>query len=323
MAQTCQIGTIWQVWPDSGLGERRRESKMELATARAAPSAALQLGFWRRLSRRWGGYLLTGLLGLGSVVMVGPFYWALISSFKSKEEYYVFPPSWWPAHPTLGNWIGLGNLEVGSFPHFALNSLIVCVLGTAIPLFTSSMAGYIFAKYQFKGRDVIFLGILSLMMIPFNVTMIPLYQIMVALKWNNTLIPLILTFAFSPFGIFLMRQYIHSIPNDLIDAARIDGASEFGIFFRIILPLSTAAMAALGIFIFVTLWDDFLWPFIIIDKPALYTLPLGLSQFRGQLGINIGGLSAASMLAVLPVLLVYFLAQRRFIEGITMTGLKG
>jgi ABC-type glycerol-3-phosphate transport system permease component len=161
------------------------------------------------------------------------------------------------------------------------------------------------------------------MMIPFNVTMIPLYQIMVALKWNNTLIPLILTFAFSPFGIFLMRQYIHSIPDDLLDAARMDGASEFAIYFRIILPLSTAAMAALGIFIFITLWDDFLWPFIIIDKPALYTLPLGLSQFRGQLGTNVGGLAAGSMLAVLPVLIVYLLAQRRFIEGITMTGMKG
>jgi multiple sugar transport system permease protein len=296
---------------------------MELATPQARSSAAVQPEIWRRIMRRWGNYLVTAALAVGSVVMVGPFYWAFISSFKSKGEYYVYPPTWWPSHPTLANWIGLGNLEVGSFPHFALNSLIVSVLGTAIPLLTSSMAGYIFAKYQFKGRDVIFLGILSLMMIPFNVTMIPLYKLMVALKWNNTLIPLVLTFGFSPFGIFLMRQYIHSIPNDLIDAARIDGASEFGIFFRVIVPLSTAAMAALGIFIFVTLWDDFLWPFIIIDKPALYTLPLGLSQFRGQLGINVGGLSAASMLAVLPVLIVYLVAQRRFIEGITMTGLKG
>ncbi len=297
---------------------------MELtSTTKARPALAARLGIEGRSWKQLGSYLVTLVLGIGSVLMVGPFYWTFISSFKSKPEYYVYPPTWWPAMPTLSNWTGLLDLEVGSFELFALNSLIVSVLGTAIPLLTSGMAGYIFAKYRFKGRDLIFVGILSLMMIPFNVTMIPLYQIMVWLKWNNTLIPLILTFAFSPFGIFLMRQYIHSIPDDLLDAARMDGASEFGIFFRIILPLSTAAMAALGIFIFVTLWDDFLWPFIIVDKPALYTLPLGLSQFRGQLGTNVGGLAAGSMLAVLPVLIVYLLAQRRFIEGITMTGMKG
>jgi ABC-type glycerol-3-phosphate transport system permease component len=184
------------------------------------------------------------------------------------------------------------------------------------------MAGYIFAKYNFKGRDLAFLAILSLMMIPFNVTMIPIYKLMVTLHWNNTFIPLILTFGYYPFGIFLMRQFIHSIPSELIDAARIDGANEFDIFFRIIIPLSTAALSALGIFVFITLWDDFLWPFIIIDDPSLYTLPLGLSQFRGKLGMNVGGLAAGSMLAVLPVIVVYLFAQRRFIEGITMTGMK-
>jgi len=272
---------------------------------------------------RWSRVLLTVVLAVGSVLMVGPFYWTLISSFKSKEEYYVFPPTWWPANPTIQNWLDLGNLEIGSFPHFFLNSLVVCILGTVIALLTSSMAGYIFSKYRFRGREVTFYAILSLMMVPFNVTMIPLYQVMVAFKWTNSLFPLILTFGFSPFGIFLMRQFIHSIPTEMIDAARVDGASEFDIFFRIILPLCTAALGALGIFIFITLWDDFLWPFILIDKPDLYTLPLGLSQFRGQLGINVGGLAAGTMLAVLPVLVIYFLAQKRFIEGIALSGMKG
>jgi alpha-1,4-digalacturonate transport system permease protein len=266
--------------------------------------------------------LLIVMLMLGTVVTVAPFYWTLISSFKTPSEYYVYPPTWWPNPFTLNNWIGLNNLEVGSFGDFFLNSLIVCVTGTIIALLTSSMAGYIFAKYKFRGRDIIFLGILSLMMIPFNVTMIPIYKLMVMLKLNNTLVPLILTFGFYPFGIFLMRQFIHSIPSELIDAARIDGANEFDIFFRIILPLSTAALSALGIFVFITLWDDFLWPFIIIDKPDLYTLPLGLSQFRGKLGMNVGGLAAGTMLAVLPVIVFYLIAQRRFIEGITMTGMK-
>jgi ABC-type glycerol-3-phosphate transport system permease component len=266
--------------------------------------------------------LLIIVLMLGTVITIAPFYWTLISSFKTPKEYYVFPPTWWPNPFTLDNWKGLNDLEVGNFGSFTLNSVIVSVTGTLLTLLTSSMAGYIFAKYNFKGRDLVFLGILSLMMIPFNVTMIPIYKLMVMLKWNNTLIPLILTFGFYPFGIFLMRQFIHSIPSELIDAARIDGANEFDIYFRIILPLSTAALSALGIFVFVTLWDDFLWPFIILDKPALYTLPLGLSQFRGRLGMNVGGLAAGSMLAVLPVIIIYLAAQRRFIEGITMTGMK-
>jgi multiple sugar transport system permease protein len=188
---------------------------------------------------------------------------------------------------------------------------------------TSALAGYIFAKHQFKGRNLMFLGVLSMMMIPFNISIIPLYDLIVDLKWNNTYWALIIPSAFSPFGIFLMRQFMHTIPNELIDAARIDGASEFGIFFKIILPLSTAPLAALGIFTFVFQWDDFLWPLVVIDEPALYTIPLGLSQFRGRTGTNVGELAAASMLAVLPVLIVYFVAQRRFIEGISLTGLKG
>src|SRR6185503_3104761 len=137
-----------------------------------------------------------------------------------------------------------------------------------------------FAKHQFKGRDLIFLAVLSMLVIPFNISIIPLYALIVDLNWNNTYWALIIPSVFSPFGIFLMRQFMHTIPTELIDAARIDGASEFGIFFRIILPLSTAPLAALGIFTFIMQWDDFLWPLVIIDDPALYTLPLGLSQLR-------------------------------------------
>jgi ABC-type glycerol-3-phosphate transport system permease component len=141
--------------------------------------------------------------------------------------------------------------------------------------------------------------------------------------WSNTLWALIIPSIYSPFGIFLMRQFMQGIPDELLDAARIDGASEYSIFFKIILPLSTAPLAALGIFTFTAQWDDFLWPLVVINEPALYTLPLGLSQFRGRVGTDVGGLAAASMAAVVPVLIVYFIAQRRFIEGITFTGLKG
>lgn len=274
----------------------------------------------RRLN--WERYLLCLALGLGSIAMVAPFYWTFVTSFKSREEILVFPPTWWPEQPTLQHWF-LPNMRIGSFPEFYRNSLFITISITGLTLLTSALAGYIFAKHQFKGRNLMFLGVLSMMMIPFNISIIPLYALIVDLKWNNTYWALIIPSAFSPFGIFLMRQFMHTIPNELIDAARIDGASEFGIFFKIILPLSTAPLAALGIFTFVFQWDDFLWPLVVIDEPALYTIPLGLSQFRGRTGTNVGELAAASMLAVLPVLIVYFIAQRRFIEGISLTGLKG
>jgi multiple sugar transport system permease protein len=277
----------------------------------------------RRRRPNWEKYLLWLLLGLGAVLMVAPFYWTLVTSFKSRAEVLVFPPTWWPQEPTLEHWVSLTELRIGSFVIFFRNSIFVTFTITALILFTSTLAGYVFAKHQFKGRDAMFLLVLSMMMIPFNISIIPLYALIVDLHWNNTYWALIIPSIFSPFGIFLMRQFMHTIPNELIDAARIDGASEFGIFLRIVLPLSTAPLAALGIFTFVSQWDDFLWPLVVIDEPSLYTIPLGLSQYRGRTGTNVGELAAASMVAVLPVLIVYFLAQRRFIEGISLTGLKG
>ena len=290
------------------------------ATTLSAAKRERTTRMWRT---RWERILLTVVLAVCSVLMIGPFYWALVTAFKSREEILVFPPTWWPTNPTLEHWVGLTDLRIGSFEIFFRNSLFVATTVTLLILLTSSMAGYVFAKYRFRGRDALFVFILSMLMVPFNISIIPLYALMLDLNWTNTFWALIIPSAFSPFGIFLMRQFMHSIPDELIDAARIDGASEFGIFFRIVLPLSTAALAALAIFIFIVQWDDFLWPLVIIDEPALYTLPLGLAQFRGRVGTDVGGLAAGSMLAVLPVLMVYFIAQRRFIEGIAMTGMKG
>jgi multiple sugar transport system permease protein len=271
----------------------------------------------------WDKLLISLVLGLGVIIMVGPFYWAFVTSFKSLGEISRFPPTWWPHEWTLEHWRSLMNLRIGSFATFFRNSLFIASTVTFLILLSSSMAGYIFAKFRFPGRDLIFFGVLSMLVVPFNISIIPLYALMIDLKWTNTYWALIIPSVFSPFGIFLMRQFMHSIPDDLLDAARIDGASEFAIFFRIVVPLSTAAIGALAIFIFIAQWDDFLWPLVIIDQTHLYTLPLGLSQFRGRFGTQLGQLTAASMLAVIPVLIVYFIAQRRFIEGIALTGLKG
>ena len=195
---------------------------------------------------QWNQILLIATLAAGTIVMVAPFYWGLVTSFKSRAEILAFPPTWWPAQPTLEHWIGLTNLRIGSFEVFFRNSLFVAITVTFLTLLTSSMAGYVFAKYKFRGRDALFLCILSMLMIPFNISIIPLYALMLDLKWTNSFWALIIPSAFSPFGIFLMRQFMHSIPDELLDAARIDGASEFGIFFRIVMPLSTAAVAALS-----------------------------------------------------------------------------
>ena len=279
-----------------------------------------------RAARRpvpWRMYLLWLLLGLGSLAMLLPFYWTVVTSFKSQRELLAFPPTWWPQEPTLDHWRRLGNLDFGSFPVFFRNSLFVTTAITAVTLLSSAMAGYMFAKLDFRGRDTLFWLVLSMMMIPFTVSIIPLYALMSRLGWVDTYWSLIIPIAFNPFGIFLMRQFMQSIPNDLIDAARIDGAGEFGIFFRVVLPLSGAALAALAIFTFINQWDNFLWPFVMISNRDLYLLPLGLAQFRGRVGVDIGPTAAGAIVTVLPVLLVYLAAQRQFIEGIAMTGLKG
>jgi multiple sugar transport system permease protein len=268
---------------------------------------------------RW---LLLVALGLGSILMIAPFYWMLVTAFKPPGEVLVFPPTWWPSEPTLEPWRELFTELRGGFHIFFRNSLFVSSAITVLVLLTSSLGGYVFAKFEFPGRNLLFLLILSLLMVPFNVSLIPLYQLMVQLGWVNSFTALILPAVVNPLGIFLMRQFMHTIPNDLIDAARVDGASELTIWWRIILPLSTPALAALGIFTFLWNWDDFLWPLVVLNDTELFTLPLGLAQLRGRFGSDVGTMMAGASIAVVPVLVAYLVAQRRFVEGITMTGIK-
>lgn len=272
-----------------------------------------------RLRGRW---LLLLAMAVGSILMIGPFYWMLVTAFKPPGEVLVFPPTWWPSQPTLEPWRVLFTELRGGFLLFFRNSLFVSSAITFLVLLTSSLGGYVFAKFVFRGRNLLFFLILSLLMVPFNVSLIPLYRLVVQLGWVNSYMALILPGAVTPLGIFLMRQFMHTIPNDLIDAARVDGASELAIWWRIIMPLSTPALAALGIFTFLWSWDDFLWPLVVLDAVELYTLPLGLAQLRGRFGSDVGTMMAGASIAVVPVLVVYLLAQRRFIEGITQSGFK-
>lgn len=271
----------------------------------------------------WETYLLWLLLGLGTVVMIGPFYWMLITSFKSPAELKLFPPTWWPREPTLEHWRGLAHLQFGSFVNFFRNSMLVVGTQTIFVLLWSTMAGYVFAKFRFRGRNTLFWLVLGTMMIPEDLLIIPQYALIVKLGLNNTLFALIVRDLFYPLGIFLMRQAMYGVPDELLDAARVDGANEFVVFFRIVVPLVAAALAALAIFFFVIHWDSLLWPLVVIDDPALYTLPLGLAQFRGRFGTAVGPVAAGAMVAVLPVILIYMFAQRQFIEGVAQSGLKG
>jgi len=292
-----------------------------LALDRAAATVPTETNrsWWSRLEQ----YLLWLVLGIGAVAMLAPFYWMLVTSLKIRQELLRYPPTWWPENLTWSNWQALNDLTAGSFTLFFRNSIFVSTTITILTLLTSSMAGYVFAKLPFPGRDRLFWVVLSLMMIPFTVSIIPSFALMVRFGWINSYLALIVPIIFNPFGIFLMRQFMFSLPGDLLDAARMDGASEFRVFFQIVLPLSQAALAALGILTFLAQWDNFLWPLVILNDPDKFTVPIGLAQFRGRLGTDVGPTAAGSILAVLPVLVIYIFAQRKFVEGIALSGLKG
>jgi len=209
------------------------------------------------------------------------------------------------------------------FGRYFLNSVVVALCTVVSVLFTSTLAGYAFAKFSFPGKRILFLFVLSTMMIPFQIRMVPLYIMVNSWKLSDTYTGLILPGLVDAFGIFLMRQFIASIPNDLIDAARIDGASEPGIFLRMILPLVQPALSALAIFTLIGNWEAFLWPLLITNKEYMRTLPIGLASFSGRYLSRFDLQMAASTIAILPMIVMFFVLQRRFIQGVTLTGLKG
>jgi multiple sugar transport system permease protein len=270
---------------------------------------------------RPGSVLIYAFLFAGSVVAVAPFFWMLTSAFKLPQEVTSYPPVWIPSQPTMRS-----ILYVWDKMHFArsfTNSVFVSSVTTVTVLLTSSLTGYVLAKYTFRGRDVLFYGVLATMMIPWPVTLIPNYQLMVWFRMLNTYWALIVPSLYTAFGIFLMRQFMHSIPNELIDAGRIDGASEPRIFLQIVLPLLRPALAALGIFVFQWNWDNFIWPLIVLNDQRLYTLPVALGTFQSDNVIDYSSIMAGASITVLPMVLVYLLLQRYFVAGIAMTGLKG
>ena len=275
----------------------------------------------RRRGLTPGALALHALLIAGSVVMLLPFAWMLSTSLKLPPDIFTYPPVWIPNPIAWQNYVK--TVTVMPFGRFYLNSLIVTTGVTLLQLLTSSLAAFAFARMRFPGRNALFLLYLATLMIPFQVTMIPNFIVVRALGWYDTYQALILPPAFSAFSTFLLRQYFLGIPRDLDEAARIDGATSLRIWWQVIMPLAGPAIAALATFVSLNSWNDFLWPLIITNSPAMRTLPVGLSTFQGQYKTDWNLLMAGSVIAMLPVLLVYIIGQRWFIRGITLSGLGG
>jgi multiple sugar transport system permease protein len=275
-------------------------------------------------ARRWLSLALQYLcVALILVVMLFPFFWLLASSLKSPEDLEALPPVWWPAHPAFSSYRTV--FEVTPFARAILNSLIVTVCSTTGILLTSIMTGYVFAKHQFRGKNTLFVGVLATMMVPQFVMLIPLYRMMVALHLDNTYPGLILPNLANGFGIFLMRQFIAGIPDELLEAARLDGASEWTLLWRVVVPLLRPAAAALVLFAFVFQWNNFLWPLSMVYSPEMSTVVLSLNGLRTYTSsvtfTNI--VMAGTAIGILPSVLLTLWAQRYFIEGISLTGIKG
>lgn len=267
---------------------------------------------------RWWLYLL---LTVALVVVITPFVWMILGSVKTNAELRQVPPTWVPENPTLDNYTSLFSRL--SFGRYFFNSTLVAVVVTISNLLFCSMVGYALVMLRFRGKRIIFGLIIGTLMIPGVVTFVPLFVLVANLGLVNTLPGLFLPFLVAPFGVFLMRQFIMSLPRDLVEAARIDGAGELAIFGRVILPLLGPAMATLGILTFLGSWNNFLWPLVVAQTNDTYTLPVALALVStGQNQTEYGLLMAGATVVVLPVLIVFLLFQKRFIQGIATTGMK-
>jgi multiple sugar transport system permease protein len=267
-------------------------------------------------------WLLYTVVTLGFVAVITPFVWMILGSFKGQGELLRVPPTWWPETATLDNYRTL--FGKGLFPRSFANSVFVAVVITVANVTFCSMVGYALAKLKFRGKNLVFALVMATLMVPGMVTLVPLFVLVANLGMVDTYPGLILPFLVTPFGVFLMRQFIIGLPDDLLDAGRIDGAGELRIFRQIILPLCGPGLATLGILTFLGSWNSFLWPLVVAQNQEHYTLPVALALFSKDQQVipNYGLLLAGATVVVVPVLIVFLIFQRRFIEGIASTGIK-
>lgn len=280
---------------------------------------------WRRRKRRrehTKGFLQHMLLAALGVSFLLPFYWLITTSLKTDSQVFQSPPVWVP-HPV--KWSNYPEaLTYIPFLRYTLNTLIICALTVLGAVFSNSLVAYSFGRIRWPGRDILFVVLLSTMMIPAQVTMIPVFTIFKSLGWVNTIKPLVVpAFLGNAFFIFMLRQFYRSIPQELSEAAKLDGCSELDTYWRVILPLAKPALAMVALFTFIGAWNDFMGALIYLNDDLKYTLSLGLQQFVSQHGPEWSLLMAASTVMTLPIVALFFLTQKTFIEGITLTGIKG
>ncbi|HEY8343551.1 MAG TPA: carbohydrate ABC transporter permease [Calditerricola sp.] len=258
------------------------------------------------------------VLILGTVPMLCPFVWMVLTSLKPFQE--VFSLNLLPSNPTLVNYVQLFSRTL--FPRWFLNSTIVAAITVASVLFFDSLVGYTLAKLPFPGKNVVFVLILSTLFVPTEMLVLPWYQMSAQYGWLDTYWGIMFPGIMTAFGVFLMRQAFATLPDELLDAGRIDGLSEFGIFLRIALPLVKPSLAALAILTFIGNWNAYLWPLIVSESREMYTLPVGLSLFSGEVGAQWNLITAGSAVAVIPMMIVFIIFQRHILEGVVRSGLK-
>ena len=256
-----------------------------------------------------------------ALVALFPLYWMFVTAVKPQDEIFNLPPTIWPSHLEWGNFAGA--MERASFAKYFRNSVIVTFFSTTITIFINLLAGFAFAKYKFKGKEVMFTIVLSTLMIPMQVIMIPVFIISSRIGIRNSLLGCIIPPCAEAFGLFMARQFISEIPDELLEAARIDGATEFTIFTHVIVPNVKPLISTLVIFTVMWRWNDLQWPLIMLSNEKLYTIQLGLSNLNGALYVNWNDIMAASLIAILPVVIVFLIFQKQFVEGMVASGIKG
>ena len=265
--------------------------------------------------------LANAMLLFAVFLLIMPYLYMISASFKEGSEIFSLPVKILPEGLYLGNY----ELLFGetNFPRWFLNSVFVSLSRMAIAVLVSIMAGYAFAKFDFRFKNLLFVLVLATLTLPIYVLIVPLYDMMVTLGWTDRYVALILPFAAQAIGVFLARQYLLSIPDEILDAARVDGATEWVVFWRVVLPISTPVMAVLGILFFTTAWNDFIWPLVVMTEDSKFPVALGLPTLLGPYRQEYGAVMAGSFLSTLPIIIVFLIAQRRFIEALTAGAVKG
>lgn len=266
------------------------------------------------------GFFVNFSLIVISLFFLVPFIWMILSSFKTGTEIIKIPPTFFPENFTFENYLII--FKKLNFDRFLFNSLFVSTVITIIAAFSSAIVGYVFSKFKFKGKELLFFICISGLMVPLSSIILPMYLFIAKIGLTNSYIGLILPFAISPLGIFLMRQFTEAIPKELMEAARLDGASELRIFLKIIIPNVKSAIAAVSVFTFLFSWGQLWWPLMIISKPEMRTLPLAMASLTVQIGKRFDMIVTGAALAILPIIIVFAFAQKQVIKGVTLTGIK-